>query len=192
MSAIMDTLNDIDIWLADNAPTDWANLLPPANEQDIAQAEQAFGLTLPEEVRFLYEWHNGSSNTPAGCVHLLPGWPFLSLADSVTHWRKRNSLYESDLDDAGSCRWWKTSWMPLAHDFTGELLVVELSPKASNFRAVFWASIEDGPRFDHGWPSLEAALDDVADTLAAEHPKPLRDLMPAIDAGRLEWRSQGQ
>lgn len=192
MSDIQDALNDLDIWLSSNAPIDLENLRPPASEQELAEVEQTVGLPLPEEIRLLYKWHNGSGDTEASCVQLIPEWPFLSLAGSITHWRKRNLQYQDDLDDTGACFWWKTSWLPLAYDFTGELFVVELSPTASNHRAVFWASIENGPRFDYGWPSLEYAIDDVADTLAAESPKPLRDNTPVLEAGRLVWRFSGQ
>ena len=54
--------------------------------------------------------------------------------------------------------------------------------------AVFHASLENGPRFFEGWPTLTAALDDVADALAADDPQPLRGLTPVVDAGRLTWR----
>jgi cell wall assembly regulator SMI1 len=188
MPAITDTLSDIDIWLADNAPVDWGNLFPPADDRDIAQAEATFGRTLPAEIRALYQWHDGSPATPASCVELLPGWPFLSLEASASHWAQRNKLYESDLDETGACFWWRTSWMPLAYDFTGDMLVAEISPEATNSGAVFHASLENGPRFFEGWPTLTAALDDVADALAADDPQPLRGLTPVVDAGRLTWR----
>lgn len=54
--------------VAARAPALFAQMAPPATEEEISAAEQALGFTLPSALRSCYQHHNGS-----GAAWILPG-----------------------------------------------------------------------------------------------------------------------
>ncbi|WP_017812039.1 SMI1/KNR4 family protein [Paenibacillus shenyangensis] len=109
-------------------------LLPPAGDVEIAQAEQAMGVTFPDELRQLYHIHNGESRNGPG---LFFGLQFLSLDDMVSEWKIWSDLQPQyqELGDHYSIPsgWIKEQyinkgWIPFCHDGGGNHLGIDLDP----------------------------------------------------------------
>src|SRR5215212_9335671 len=74
----------IHAWLDANAPPGYGNLRKGASAEAIRAAEEAMGLTLPDDVKASYRVHDGQGTTP-GLIGG-EGWTLLSLEEIVKTW----------------------------------------------------------------------------------------------------------
>ncbi len=110
------------------------SLLEPADEAEIAAAEQAMGVHFPEELKQLYSIHNGESHSSPG---LFFGLQFLTLQEMVREWKIWSDLHAEygDMGDHYSIPsdWIKEQyinhkWIPFCHDGGGNHLGIDLDP----------------------------------------------------------------
>jgi len=128
-----DAWNRIEAWLAKNAPKLIGNLNPGATGAEIAETEQATGITFPESFRKLYRQHNGL-NDDDNSGSLFFGMNFLTL-EGV---QQNHALRVGSPDDSVPVRSadpgidladiFNPKWIPFAHDFGECLLCVDTSP----------------------------------------------------------------
>src|SRR5262249_32244088 len=109
----------IHTWLRQHAPDLEADLYPGASEEDLAEAERALGLTLPEDVKAAYRIHNGQHAPADGYPWaFLHGWGWLSLERVVGKWQEQREAMEAGgfaelcADPEGPVRedWWNLRW----------------------------------------------------------------------------------
>ena len=160
----------IEGWLALHAAPMLAELRPPATPRQIAEAETALGVQLPDEVRALYCLHDGNGRNGLG---LLGGQSWLSLASVVSEWRVWQQLLEGNTfegaasapDHGVSADWWNPGWIPLTYNGAGDHHCVDLAPVAGGSRGQIiqmWHDSDHRPRVALG---LCAWLERLADEL---------------------------
>jgi cell wall assembly regulator SMI1 len=128
---VKDTWDRIDTWLRENAPDVQAALRPGASEEQIRSAEEAMGVSFPDEVKAAYRIHDGCSG--AGFLY---GWEWLSLERMVSEWKVWKDLLDGGDFDGINSRphrairndWWHPSWIPLTYDGGGNHHCLDLAP----------------------------------------------------------------
>ena len=130
-------------WLATYRPAILANLLPPAHERELRLLETTIGASLPPSLVSLYRWRNGQRDLGQGGPFY--GLAFLSIADVIEQWevwRGVEDMPESDmrsLDESQSSvvpgvvkeLYTNRLWIPIAHDWGGNHIGVDLDPGPS-------------------------------------------------------------
>ena len=123
----------IEAWLRTNAPDILQDLNPGATDADIASAEQALGLTLPEDMRTAYRLHNGSAGASAP---LMGDWYFLALQHMTARWRTMKELADKGTFEGNEVLargpmkddWWNARWLPVADNGAGDYRCADLDP----------------------------------------------------------------
>src|SRR5262249_20266200 len=92
-AAMKDVWDRIHRWVRDTAPEVLESLRPGAAEGRIRAAEEAMGVTLPEEVKAAYRIHDGQAgSTPPAFLH---GWEWMSLDGMLSMWRCHKDLLDN-------------------------------------------------------------------------------------------------
>ncbi len=63
LHALKGRLDALEAWLAEHVPMTYAMLNPGVEESDLDAFEAESGLTLPEEFKLLYRWHDGQAES---------------------------------------------------------------------------------------------------------------------------------
>jgi cell wall assembly regulator SMI1 len=127
------TWSRIEQWFATNAPDFADDLLAGATDTDFKAAEQAMGVTLPDELKAIYRVHNGQDG---GAPGIAGNWEFLPLKSAVKQWQIMKGLTDKGTFKKNTVRvkglvratWWNLKWVPFASNGSGNLLVVDLDP----------------------------------------------------------------
>lgn len=142
MSSIPNAWDRIHQWLRSHAPKILTNLNPGASELEIASAERALGIVMPDDWRELYHIHNGM-NEEANQGSLFYGMSFLSLERVLANYtreaenkRELGNEYTPESVRAADPgiqlkEMHHKDWIPLAHDWGDTLIRVDLNPAAS-------------------------------------------------------------
>lgn len=106
-----------------------------ATLEEISQAEEEIGIGFPEDLKGLYQLHNGNADETAG---LFFGMAFLPLEAMLSEWRFSAGIVDEDLNDeipsysvpAGAIKelYFNKKWIPLAHDSGGNYLGLDFDP----------------------------------------------------------------
>lgn len=143
-------------------------LAPPADPEEIAQAERALDLSFPQQLVESLRCHDGLIDE----APLLPADPLFSVAGIVEHWEEMMGLAEEHghlqgvLDeppaDPAKEPWWHRLWLPFAGE-NSESWIFDLRPGASSRTARHWhdAGFDSRTR----WFDLEDLLAETADIL---------------------------
>jgi cell wall assembly regulator SMI1 len=123
----------IESWLEANAPTIRKDLLKGATLKEIRTAEQAMGITFPENVKDSYRIHNGQRGRSAS---LIAEWQLYSLKDMVNRWKMLKKLFDDGTfastsvtsSKAVRAEWWNPKWIPVAYNGDGDLRCLDLAP----------------------------------------------------------------
>src|SRR5262249_52368375 len=114
-------------------------------EEAFAAAEQAMGVTLPEDMRACYRVHDGQQQILVNvtyaqnlrCIpYFLYGDEWLSLEGIVRTWQMMKGLLDDGAFDGirseprGPIRadWWHPAWVPVTDDTTGYMKCLDLAP----------------------------------------------------------------
>ncbi|MBN9415027.1 MAG: SMI1/KNR4 family protein [Candidatus Eremiobacteraeota bacterium] len=109
-------------------------LRPGASQAALEAAEKALGQQLPEEWREFYRLHDGESDDSPG-IFFGMGW--LSLEEMVRNWRTWMDLLPEYQEEGqhysvppGAIQehYIDRGWIPIAHDFGGNHLGIDLNP----------------------------------------------------------------
>src|SRR5262245_24778912 len=134
MKAVWDRIH---VWLRAHAPEVLQSLRPGASEAQLRAAEQAMGVTLPDDVRACYAVHDGQGTGPYGSSPgFLYGWEWCSLGRMVEEWRCWKGLLDTGTfddnvgDPHGLVRpvWWHPGWIPLTCSGAGDNQCLDLAP----------------------------------------------------------------
>src|SRR5262249_19841494 len=123
-----------------------ASLRPGASEEAIRTAEEAMGVTLPEEVQACYRIHDGQQPVLVNVtywpgLHTVPGFldgdPWMGLQEMVDYWGDLKSLLGEFAGISSSPRgpirsdWWHPKWLPVTeYGGGGDLRCLDLAPKS--------------------------------------------------------------
>ena len=109
-------------------------LRPGASEADLKAAEAALGQQLPEEWREFYRLHDGENDDSQG---VFGGMGWLPLAEMVRNWQSWMDLLPEYQEEGqhysvppGAIQehYIDRGWIPIAHDFGGNHLGIDLNP----------------------------------------------------------------
>lgn len=136
----------IHVWLSANAPDVLESLAPGATDEDFRTAEEAMGVTFPDDVRASYRIHNGQRPVLVNVTYwpglrtepgFLYGDPWLSLRGMVRSWEMLYSLRGEFSEVSGSpvgpvrSNWWHPKWLPVTlHGGGGDYHCLDLAPKS--------------------------------------------------------------
>jgi cell wall assembly regulator SMI1 len=113
------TLQEIDAWLAENRPDYHAILNPPADQYLFDALRATIGLSMPDELKRFYQWHDGQQ---AGTFDsLLENLTFMTLMEiATTHQMLGNVSMFDGWDEAR----WQPCWIPFLSNGGGDHLCV--------------------------------------------------------------------
>lgn len=150
---IDDAIAALETALAQHAPQTLANLNPGLTDDEIDAALAGTGLALPEELRALYRWRDGSGPAPARAFRpFFANSEFITLAHSVP-------VYQQ-LQSAPPHIAYMKSWLDVFPDPMGDGIKHDLSPRTPQ-GAWFDVFIEDS-QYTY-YPSLKSILVMVAE-----------------------------
>ncbi|GAA2131396.1 SMI1/KNR4 family protein [Streptomyces synnematoformans] len=150
---------------------------PPATSQDITQAEQLLGLSLPAEIRELLTCHNGS-----GPFLLPPGFHILSTSEIAEQWKLNTTASAQDPYSP-----FLPTYAPFAADGSGTVLYLDTgSPQDPRIherdREGEAPSITPHPM----WNSITSLMYHTAEAL--ESGDVLDRYLRPVDTDFMEWR----
>lgn len=130
---VQESWTRIETWLGTNAPDVLAALNPGASDKSIAEAEEAIGVTFPDDVKASYAMHDGQE--PDGLT-LMPNGEFLSLERMREEWDIWKELLDAgDFEGNESSPakgvkndWWNPAWIPITSDGAGNHDCLDLDP----------------------------------------------------------------
>jgi cell wall assembly regulator SMI1 len=164
-------------WLAAHCPGILENLLPSADDAELARLEATLGVSLPPSFRNLYRWRNGQRDD--GQAGPFYGLGFLSIPDVIARWELWNEILEDmsesdmrSLDESQSSvapgvvkeRYANRLWVPFVHDWGGNHIGVDLDP-GPNGRV---GQVINFGRDEEAKFVLGQTVDDFIDRIAAE------------------------
>ncbi|MFD9128463.1 SMI1/KNR4 family protein [Kitasatospora sp. NPDC059571] len=162
-AAVADTWRRIEEYLAGHAPALLDGLAGPADDADIAEAEEALGRPLPVDFAASCRIHR-AVDVPGGPVDHLD---VADLAEGRDEAVEDGGWDSPDADDEIRRDWgWRPGWIPLAHEGDGSIVALDLDPAAAGVLGQVIYADQGFP--DHvvadGWLSV---LTDFADALEA-------------------------
>lgn len=168
----------ITAWLAEKVPRAWADLRPPASEDDIAAVEAEVGSRLPDELRAWLRLNDGMvygaafgrlippGHNPISCEAMVAAWRLWRSIDAKLHPEASRDpevlLADAETTSAGSPSYdFLPTFVPFAADGSGTHLVVDLRAGELNGCVGPWDP-EAGGFGRPLWPGVGAMLADVA------------------------------
>ncbi|BCL84636.1 SMI1/KNR4 family protein [Ktedonobacteria bacterium brp13] len=133
----------IENWMSNDAPFTWQKLPSGASEEEIQQAEEVLGMTLPQDFKTSYRMHNGHF-----CIDLVTTMDILPLQKAIEYWKELKLLLEDGVFDdnkpyyffdpiciqshwqTGPIQpvWWHVQWIPFGIDRAGNFCCLDLVP----------------------------------------------------------------
>lgn len=154
----------VEAWLAVNAPGDFKALLPGLSEQDRARLEAGLGFPIHEDLWSFLRLRGGcrprrSSMEPGAFVF---GYLLLDADGILEAHRQLVDMVNRAVDegDADSVIGFisHSSWVPLAQDFSGDLVIVDHRPETRG--GVGFLSFGD-PEPTWPWSSMTVMIQDM-------------------------------
>jgi cell wall assembly regulator SMI1 len=137
-------LSRLEAVLATNAPGVLSNLQPGISAAQIAKLETQYQIQLPDEVKAIYEWHNGSVSDTNRLILFIPMHRFMSLEEALAE-RVAVTPEKAAFGQYAFYRFYmahRDSWVCLFSDGAGDGYYIDLKRKASE-GAIFSSFAED-------------------------------------------------
>ncbi len=135
-------LDKIETWLAANRPEYHSLLNPPAQPYLFTALRTAVGITLPEDLRSFYLWHDGQDSE--SFEPLLENLTFMTLTEiATTHQAHSDVAIFDQWDDD----FWRPCWIPFLSNGGGDYLCLA-SETAGNVPkgSILWYDHETSDR----------------------------------------------
>lgn len=125
--------SQIEKWLSENAPGVLQRMAGPASPEDLAHAEESFGVTLPEDYRQFLQIHNGEDKDDGAWLY--GSHSLLTITDTVAQAEQAKQAYagmskddvEGDVEEIQGLPW-NPKWVPFAYDGSGGFFMIDLDP----------------------------------------------------------------
>ena len=114
-----DVVARLERWLARSYPHKLERLAPGLTDEAIAACERQLGVTLPDGLRALYRWHDGTFDGQLG-VDIIGRYALQPLQRAIGHQEMMNELLEQGSFKTRS--WWRTTWLPILDKGTGDAI----------------------------------------------------------------------
>jgi cell wall assembly regulator SMI1 len=144
--SMAEILKKLEVLMQDKAPAVLAELQTGLSDSEISALESKSGVQLPDDMKALYHWRNGSGNRNPMLCGPIPGHRFLPLNEALG----LNSVITNQLAGASGVQraafevfaGHAKSWIPLFDDGAGDGYFFDPKRKASE-GAVFYHFAED-------------------------------------------------
>jgi cell wall assembly regulator SMI1 len=160
--------DELETWLAANAPRVHSQLRPGTSAERLQQLEAAVDRSCPPDLRAWFQRHDGGRE--------LGAYDFLRIGGLESLWHEWNEMVgdgsvgdgRAPNDQTGHVFqpvWWHKAWLPVAQDGSGNLICIDLDPGPRGIRGqvLFWER-QTGPEAS-GLPSIAAWFDAFLDGL---------------------------
>lgn len=114
-----DLLAELEAALGQQDPELVARLAPGLDDQDIDELMRPRGLTLPEEARVWWRWHDGLTWSTVDGRIFGPGFQLLPLEAAVREYTSRLEQAEELAKEIPNITFWERPWFPLVGAGTG-------------------------------------------------------------------------
>lgn len=152
----------IDAWLREHAPRTFATLRPPAGHEEIAEAQEALGVTFPPDLVASLSWHNGALEGPEA-FRFSSGDRLLGVSGILGDTGFMRGIAQ-DLDGEAEDYWLRGYVKFGSYDVTSDGLLMDCRTGRDSFGAIGRFFDETGTRFGEA-DSLGAYLAELADRL---------------------------
>jgi cell wall assembly regulator SMI1 len=111
----------LDIHLKRLRPEFYSNLNEPLKMKEIMVLEERFNITLPADLKELYQWKNGQRD---GCYEsFVNNSMFLQLEEALATAQELTSMIGSDFEINN---WWNENWIPIFHNGGGDCICYDM------------------------------------------------------------------
>lgn len=153
--SLADILRNLDTRIEQHSPKTFAALQPGLSRDEIQKLETEYGLSMTDELRQLYEWHDGISlDSDRDLFGIHRFYPLKRLAEAH-QLRKQTTAKQTGLVgliDWAVCRH-RRDWIELFPDDCGDGYYVDPTRRPVQ-GAIFYNFTETGRyRFYHRWPA---------------------------------------
>jgi cell wall assembly regulator SMI1 len=149
--SLLESYRRLEEWLEVHRPSAFEDLLPPANETQIAHAEQALGHRFPEELHLFYRAHDGQAGEGPG---VFAPFELLDLESALRALRTMSAPRELGLA------------LPIASDGQGRLICVEVAGHAARSVGAVYSFPSDSDPSSALAPDIRTWLDQSLDAEA--------------------------
>lgn len=153
MNEIIQKLNN---HLSASRPEFYASLQPPLDDKAIALLEEKYKLTIPNDLRLLYQWKNGQADD---CFEaFVNNSTFIPLEEVLDTAAENTSMIGLDFEIEN---WWNENWIPIFHNGGGDYICYDRGGIFTGQQGQlikFWHADNDRNVIA---PSLEAFLNQI-------------------------------
>ncbi|MCX7711637.1 MAG: SMI1/KNR4 family protein [Clostridia bacterium] len=111
----------LDSYLRKQRSDFYSNLNPPLEDGQIEALEAKFGITVPEDLKILYQWKNGQNSE---CYEsFVNNSVFMTLEEALGTAQEMTSMIGSDFDVDN---WWSQYWIPIFHNGGGDHICYDI------------------------------------------------------------------
>lgn len=111
------TLTTLDQYLSQLRPEFYTSLNAPLTEDAIAALGKRYGITLPADIKALYQWKNGQRDDSYEAF--VNNSTFLPLEEALEITRELTGMIGYDFEVEN---WWHAAWIPLFHNGGGDYI----------------------------------------------------------------------
>ncbi|MEW9097094.1 MAG: SMI1/KNR4 family protein [Clostridiaceae bacterium] len=115
-------LDALDNYLREKRPDFYSMLNEPLKENQIKALEEKFNITLPKDLKELYQWKNGQRNDC--CDSFVNNSMFMPLEEALDSGSEFTSMIGYDFDIEN---WWNENWIPILHNGGGDYICYDIS-----------------------------------------------------------------
>ncbi|NML39530.1 SMI1/KNR4 family protein [Chitinophaga sp. G-6-1-13] len=110
-------LTTLDQYLSQLRPELYTHLNAPLTEEAIAALEKTYAITLPEDLKALYQWKNGQRDD---CYEtFINNSGFLPLQEALEVAKEMTGMIGYDFEVEN---WWHAAWIPIFHNGGGDYI----------------------------------------------------------------------
>ncbi|SHN39920.1 SMI1/KNR4 family protein [Chitinophaga sp. CF418] len=158
-------LNKLDNHLAAKRAAYYATLQPGLSTEEIAALEKEFNVTIPADLRALYQWKNGQrDNSYEAFVN---NSMFLSLEHALATAKEHTSMIGFDFELEN---WWHPAWIPVFDNGGGDCICYDTAGVFTGIRGQiieFWHADNDRNTIAPDLTTFIISLNHLYDTTAA-------------------------
>ena len=149
MSETTDAADRIKNWLITNCVLSAGQFNPGLDSERIKEVEYRLGWELPDEVRDLYQWHDGTA-VPEGALlsqyKFVPQYYFISLQQALDAKRSNEQMNEEMPEELHGVPGvlWQPKWLPVFDSGNNEYLALDCSQATVREAPVISTNPQDG------------------------------------------------
>lgn len=159
-------LNKLDSHLAGKRAAYYATLQPGLSTEEITALEKEFNVTIPTDLRALYQWKNGQREDSYEAF--VNNSMFLPLRTALSTAKEHTAMIGSDFELEN---WWHQAWIPVFDNGGGDCICYDTAGVFTGIRGQiieFWHADNDRNTIAPDLTTFIISLNHLYDTTPAE------------------------